>query len=99
MAPEGDLCDALVYEHCAQHGITLTPKYHVRSDATIVSMVAKGLGATISPRLAVEPTPAGLHVYPLPVSLIRKIRVAILKESLLTPAGFALLDLLKEMCI
>ena len=98
MAPEGDLCDALVYKHCAHYGVTLMPKYHVRSDATIVSMVAKGLGATISPRLAVTPTPKGVHVYGLPVPLIRNIRVAILKESLLTPAGFALLDLLKEMC-
>ncbi|MEO1686061.1 MAG: LysR family transcriptional regulator [Cyanobacteria bacterium J06631_12] len=98
MAPEGDLCDALVYEHCVQHGVTLTPKYHVRSDATIVSMVAKELGATISPRLAIEPTPADLHVYSLPVPLVRNIRVAILKESLQTPAGFAFLDLLKGKC-
>ena len=98
MAPEGDWCDALVYEHCAQYGIMLYPKYHVRSDATIVSMVAKGLGATISPRLATTPTPDGVSVYGLPMPLIRNIRVAILKESLLTPAGFALLDLLKEMC-
>lgn len=98
MAPEGDWCDALVYKHCAQYGVTLKPKYHVRSDATIVSMVEKGLGATISPRLAVTPTPEGIHVYGLPVPLIRNIRVAILKESLLTPAGFALLDLLKEIC-
>jgi DNA-binding transcriptional LysR family regulator len=98
MAPEGDLCDGLVYEHCIRYGITLTPKYHVRSDATIVSMVAKGLGATISPRLAIEPTPDGVHVYPLPVPLVRTIRVAILKESLLTPAAFAFLDLLKEIC-
>lgn len=97
MAPEGDLCDGLVYEHCARYGIALTPKYHVRSDATIVSMVAKGLGATISPRLATKPTPEGVHVYGLPVPLVRTIRVAILKESLLTPAGFAFLDLLKDM--
>lgn len=94
---KGDLCDGLVYEHCAQHGITLTPEYHVRSDATIVSMVAMGLGATISPRLAIEPTPEGVHVYALPVPLVRNIRVAILKESLLTPAGFTFLDLLREM--
>jgi len=94
MAPEGDVCDALVYEHCAQYGITLTPKYHVRSDATIVNMVAKGLGATISPRLAAEPTPPGVQVYSLPVPLFRTIRVAILKASLLTPAAFAFLDLL-----
>ncbi|MGB3492263.1 MAG: LysR family transcriptional regulator [Elainellaceae cyanobacterium] len=98
MAPEGDFCDAIVYEHCANYGITLSPKYHVRSDATIVSMVAKGLGATISPRLATVPTPPGVQVYSLPVPLFRTIRVAILKESLLTPAGFAFLDLLKEMC-
>lgn len=98
MAPEGDVCDGIVYDHCAQYGITLTPKYHVRSDATIVSMVAKGLGATISPRLATEPTPEGIQVYSLPIPLVRTIRVAILKESLLTPAGFAFLDLLKEMC-
>lgn len=98
MAPEGDWCDALVYKHCAQYGVTLEPKYHVRSDATIVSMVAKGLGATISPRLAVTPAPEGIRIYGLPIPLFRNIRVAILKESLLTPAGFALLDLIKEMC-
>ncbi|MEB3358407.1 MAG: LysR family transcriptional regulator [Synechococcales bacterium] len=98
MAPEGDLCDAIVYDHCIKYGITLTPKYHVRSDATIVNMVAKGLGATISPRLAAQPIPDGVWVYGLPVPLFRRIRVAILKEALLTPAGFAFLDLLKAMC-
>ena len=98
MAPEGDRCDELVYQHCAQYGVTLVPKYHVRSDATIVSMVAKGIGATISPRLATIPTPPSVHTYSLPVPLIRNIRIATLKESLLTPAGFALLDLLREMC-
>ncbi|MEL6222318.1 MAG: LysR family transcriptional regulator [Cyanobacteria bacterium J06626_14] len=97
MAPEGDLCDAIVYEHCAQYGITLTPKYHVRSDATIVNMVAKGLGATISPRLATEPTPKGVKVYSLPVPVFRTVQVAILKDALLTPAAFAFLDLLKAM--
>jgi DNA-binding transcriptional LysR family regulator len=98
MAPEGDLCDAIVYEHCANYGITLTPKYHVRSDATIVNMVAKGLGATISPRLASQPVPHGVQVYSLPVPLFRTVQVAILKEALLTPAAFAFLDLLKAMC-
>lgn len=79
MAPEGDLCDGLVYEHCVQYGTVLTPKYHVRTDATIVNMVAKGLGATISPWLAVVPTPKGGYVYSLPVPLVRTIRVAISK--------------------
>lgn len=98
MAPEGDLCDSAVHYHCAKHGITLAPKYHVRSDATIINMVAKGLGATISPRLAAEPTPKDVRVFSLPVPLFRTIQVAILKDSLLTPAGFAFLNLLKDMC-
>ncbi|MEO1145241.1 MAG: LysR family transcriptional regulator [Cyanobacteria bacterium J06638_22] len=98
MAPEGDLCDSAVHYHCARHGITLAPKYHVRSDATIISMVAKGLGATISPRLAAEPTPKDVRVFSLPVPLFRRIQVAILKDALLTPASFAFLNLLKDMC-
>lgn len=42
MAPVGDGCDAMVYAHCANYGITLHATYQIRSDATIVNMVAKG---------------------------------------------------------
>lgn len=94
-APEGDGCDALVYAHCRKYGVTLEATYHVRSDTTIVSMVAQGLGATISPRLAAEPIPEGVQVYSLPVPLVRVISVAVLADALLTPAIFAFLDLLK----
>ena len=58
MAPDGDSCDAMVYAHCLKYGITLQATYKIRSDATIVNMVAQGLGAAISPRLAAEPIPA-----------------------------------------
>lgn len=97
MAPEGDNCDAMVYAHCAKLNINLQATYHVRSDATIVNMVAKGLGCAISPRLAAEPIPPEVQVYSLPVPLKRLICVAILKQALLTPASFALLDLLKTI--
>ncbi len=96
MAPDGDGCDAMVYAHCLDYGITLNTTYHIRSDATIVSMVAQGLGAAISPRLAAEPIPAGVQVYSLPISLFRVITVAILADALLTPAAFTFLDLLKS---
>ncbi|WP_088891059.1 LysR family transcriptional regulator [Leptolyngbya ohadii] len=99
MAPDGDGCDAMVYAHGAKYGATLNPTYQVRSDSTIVSMVAKGLGAAISPRLAAEPIPAGVQVYSLPVPLFRTISIAILKKSLLTPPAFALLDLLKSKAL
>lgn len=96
MAPDGDGCDAMVYAHCSKYGTTLQATYHIRSDATIVNMVAQGLGAAISPRLASEPIPTGVQVYSLPVPLFRTISAAIVTDALLTPAVFALLDLLKS---
>lgn len=96
MAPDGDGCDAMVYAHCLKYGITLRATYQVRSDATIVNMVAQGLGAAISPQLAAEPIPAGVQVYSLPVPLFRVISVAVLTDAILTPAAFAFLDLLKS---
>jgi DNA-binding transcriptional LysR family regulator len=95
MAPDGDGCDAMVYAHCDRHQQALNVAYQVRSDATIVNMVAQGIGAAISPRLAAEPIPARIQVYRLPVPLFRVITVAILEEALLTPAAFAFLDLVR----
>lgn len=60
MALDGDGCDAMVYAHCAKYGTTLHATYQVRSDATILNMVAQGLGAAISPRLAADPIPTGV---------------------------------------
>ncbi|MBW4661190.1 MAG: LysR family transcriptional regulator [Drouetiella hepatica Uher 2000/2452] len=99
MAPDGDGCDAMVYAHSAKYGTQLQPTYQVRSDATIVSMVAQGLGAAISPRLAAEPIPADVQVFSLPVPLFRLVCIATLADALLPPAAFAFLDLLKStMC-
>jgi DNA-binding transcriptional LysR family regulator len=95
MAPEGDGCDAMVYAHCAKHGVTLQATYRIRSDAAIVNMVAQGVGVAISPRLAAEPIPAGIQVRSLPIPLFRTISVAVLSNSLLTPAAYAFLDLLR----
>ena len=96
MAPEGDCCDALVYDHCAQLGVNLQATYQIRSDATIVNMVAKGLGAAISPQLAAHPIPAGVQIYSLPSPLYRVICAVTLTDALLTPAAFTFLDLLKS---
>jgi DNA-binding transcriptional LysR family regulator len=97
MAPEGDGCDAMVYAHCTKHGATLKATYRIRSDAAIVNMVVQGVGAAISPRLAAEPMPSGIQVFSLPVPLFRTISVAVLAKSLLTPAAYAFLDVLKAI--
>lgn len=96
MAPDNDSCDAMMYAHCEKYGVSLRPTYQIRSDATITNMVAKGLGAALSPQLATEPVPAGVQVYKLPVPAHRIICVAVLVDALLTPAAYAFLDLLKQ---
>ena len=95
MAHDGCKADAIFYAHCAKYGIHLQPTYQIRSDATIVNMVAKGLGLAICPRLSAEPIPAGVQVYSLPVPLYRIICATTLSDALLTPAAFTFLDLLK----
>ncbi|MBD2055730.1 LysR family transcriptional regulator [Oculatella sp. FACHB-28] len=97
MAPDGDSCDAMMYAHCEKHGVNLRPTYQIRSDATIMNMVAKGLGIALSPKLATEPVPAGVQVYELPVPAHRIICVSVLVDALLTPAAYAFLDLLKQL--
>jgi len=96
MGQEGDPLDALIYAHCAQYGVTLQAAYQIRSDSTVVNMVAKGLGIAIYPKLAAEPIPPSVQVYSLPKPLFRTICVAVLANTLLTPATYTFLDLLKR---
>jgi DNA-binding transcriptional LysR family regulator len=96
MTPENYSCNYLVHSHCAQFGQNLNVAYTVREDSTIVSMVTRGLGAAIIPRLAAEPIPQGLHVYSLPIPLERIIGVSILASGLQVPAVYAFLDTLKQ---
>ncbi len=77
-------------------GHTLKVAYQVETDATIVNLVAQGLGATILPRLAAEPIPPTVQLYPLPVPLERVIGVAVLAEALHPPPVFAFLEVLQE---
>ncbi len=96
MPPVGTVMMQQVYAHAAAAGYFLNVAYEVETDATIVSLVAQGLGATILPRLAAEPIPAPLQVYSLPTPLERIIGVAILADALQPPPVFAFLDVLKS---
>ncbi|PSR18641.1 LysR family transcriptional regulator [filamentous cyanobacterium CCP3] len=77
-------------------GQQLQPAYAVREDSTILSMVERGLGATIMAALAAEPIPAGLQVAELPQPLERVIGVIVLRKALLPPPVFAFLERLKS---
>lgn len=94
--PDHYSCNYLVQAHCTKFGYNLQVAYTVREDSTIISMVARGLGATILPRLAAEPIPEDLHVYSLPTRLERIIGVSVLANGLHVPAVYAFLDTLKQ---
>jgi len=85
-----------LYEHAATHGYKLTPTYRVRTDSTIVGMVAQGIGASILPWLSAQPIPTGVHVFSLPVPLKRPVGAAILADALHSPIVFAFIDMLKN---
>lgn len=90
-------CYTTLRNHLLSAGIRIDNHvaYQVNEDSTVVSMVLQGLGATIIPRLAAEPIPSAVRACSLPVPLERVIGVAVLANTLLTPAVFAFLDVLR----
>ncbi len=90
-----DGCRYNVDQYLARHGQSLIPAYEVKEDSTVVSMVRRGLGATIMAKLAAEPIPEDVVVRQLPAPLERVIGVITLADALQTPPVFAFLDTLK----
>jgi DNA-binding transcriptional LysR family regulator len=87
--------DRLLHEY----GQQLHPAYVVREDSTILSMVERGLGATIMAALAAEPIPPELRVVESPQPLERVIGVIVLRDALLPPPVYAFLERLKTVWI
>lgn len=85
-----------VYDYINGLGYWLNVVNEIETDAATVNLVAQGMGGTILPRLAAEPIPAAVQVYPLPTPLERTVGVAILTDALQTPAVYALLDILRS---
>ena len=71
--------------------------YCIRHDSSMVAMVQQGLGIAILPRLAAEPVPPDVQIWPLPFPISRPIGATILKDALHTPALYAFLDALREV--
>ncbi len=71
--------------------------YLIANDSTAVSMTRQGLGITILPKLATQPIPPGVQIAHLPFSLARPLGINWPKNTLLTPAAYALLDIFKDL--
>ncbi len=89
--------NALVELHLAKFGYQPPVDYAVREDSTLMSLVAKGLGAAVISRLEAEPIPAGVRIKSLPEPLERTVGVVILENAVLPRAVFAFLDVLLAM--
>ncbi|MDJ0636372.1 MAG: LysR family transcriptional regulator [Xenococcaceae cyanobacterium MO_188.B29] len=90
-------CFLNIYNFFLQAGYSLKPRYQFRESSTILNMVAQGLGVAIVPQLAATSIPEGIKVCQLPEPLERVIGVAIVADSLQSPAVFACLDVIKQM--
>ena len=89
-------CTTAVREHWSRWQQPLNVAYNVKEDSTIVSMVAQGLGSAILPRLAAMPIPETVESRSLPVPLERVIGVAILANTLPTPAVDRFLEMIRK---
>lgn len=93
----GNACNDTIRSYVKGSEFPINIAYEVREDSTIVSMVMQGLGAAILPRLAAEPLPPSVRVYSLPIPFERIIGVAVVANTLHTPAVFAFLDTVREV--
>ncbi|NJR66331.1 MAG: LysR family transcriptional regulator substrate-binding protein [Leptolyngbyaceae cyanobacterium CRU_2_3] len=92
----GNIGSTRLNQHLRQCGITLNPAYEIREDATRISMVAQGLGATIVPQVFPEPIPSDIQVCQLPIPLERSICATTLTAIPQSPAVAVLLDIFFE---
>ncbi len=95
--PSEDGCRYLIEKYLAHHRQSLKFAYEVREDSTIISMVRRGLGATIMARLAAEPIPDDVVVAQPPEPFERVIGAITLVDALQPPPVFAFLDTIKAV--
>jgi DNA-binding transcriptional LysR family regulator len=92
----GDCC-AVVRTLLQQRQPPVPISYLIANDSTIVSMTRQGLGISIMPKLAALPIPREVRIAQLPFDKTRPLGISWLKDTWLTPATYALLDVFKEL--
>jgi DNA-binding transcriptional LysR family regulator len=97
LGPKSSSCHQLIYAHLQKCGQTPNIAYEVREDSTALSMVERGLGATIMGELAARPIPENLSIYHLPQKLYRHIGAITVADALHSPAVYAFLDALQSL--
>ncbi|HEX7641157.1 MAG TPA: LysR family transcriptional regulator [Burkholderiaceae bacterium] len=70
-----------IVEHCRAAGLPLKAARRLASDSGIMAMVARGLGFSILPHLAVFPAPPGIRLAALPIEAERHIALVTTAET------------------
>lgn len=71
---------------CRDAGFTAVPERTLATDSAIAALVARGLGYSFLPRLAIHPLPNGVQVLPLPLPARRQFVIAALPDLARQPA-------------
>lgn len=82
-------CEPLITQLAEAEGVRLRIHYEVRDPASLVAMVAEGLGATVMPSLALPAGAPGIRIAPLSPPAFRDLIVATPGDSKPIPAARA----------
>lgn len=85
-----------VLARCRDTGFNASAERTVSNDTTIVAMIARGMGYSILPRLAIFPEPDDIRVIPVPVPARRQFALTGHPDVLQTPRVRAVLRLLRD---
>lgn len=87
---------ATILERCRAAGFSAMRSRTMSNETSVASMVGRGMGYSILPRLATFPEPAEVRTLPLPIPARRQFAIAGLPETLRTPAVKAVLRFIRD---
>ena len=85
-----------VLERCRAAGLAVRAKHRLANDTSIAAMVARGMGYSIMPRLAVFPEPEGVRTLALPIPARRSFALAGDAATMRRPEVAAVLKILRS---
>jgi DNA-binding transcriptional LysR family regulator len=85
-----------VLERCRAAGLAVRAQHRLANDTSIAAMVARGMGFSIMPRLAVFPEPEGVHILALPIPARRSFALAGDAAAMRRPEVAAVLKILRS---
>jgi DNA-binding transcriptional LysR family regulator len=83
-------------ERCLAAGLAVQPGPRLANDTSIAAMVARGMGYSIMPRLAVFPEPEGVRLLALPIPARRSLALAGDAAAMRRPEVAAVLKVLRS---